>query len=384
MNPRRQTGFRAELIDENSGGVFSAQREPSLSEILLLLATIFAMHLVAVLRVGGFWERAAPWFDKAEYLEIAATIRQWHLPGGSTPKEFWGFPYAIVAASKLFFVPEHKAIVIVSALASVAVCILVQRLYGGWVAGAFIVINYQWIVLSVEGGSEPLFMCLLFGSFLAARSNRWNIAALLAALSTTVRPVGVFGLIAFAAVLAARKNYRQLTAITLIAVATGVFYVVPLWIIMGSPFANFVGYRRHWGPQGWALTFPFGALVPSYLTALHGMRWTFFVFSAVWPIVALVGIVAMCLPGNRQRLWLYPPESLFAFMYILFLFTYNDREISLAFDRYLEPSLPLLLFAMHDWIPRDRRVLWGAGVISALLSAAVVVSFRNIFGFNLP
>jgi hypothetical protein len=114
------------------------------------------------------------------------------------------------------------------------------------------------------------------------------------------------------------------------------------------------------------------------------MRWTLFVFSAVWPIVALIGIVAMWLPRNRQRFSLYRPEALFAWMYALFVITYNDIDIALALDRYLAPGLPLLLFAMRDWIPRDRRLLWGGAVLSALLSAAVVVGFKNVFGFRLP
>jgi Gpi18-like mannosyltransferase len=276
------------------------------------------------------------------------------------------------------------AVVMISMLASLAVCILVHRLYGGRVAAVFIFIDYQWIMLSVEGGSEPLFMGLLYASFLAARSSRWKIAALLASLSTTVRPVGVFALLGFAAVLTKRRSYRQLAAITLIGSAIGVLYVVPVWIILGNPFANFVGYRRHWGPHGWALTYPFGALIPSYVSAFHEMRWTVFVFSVVWPMVALLGVVAMWLPQNRWRLWMYQSEALFAWMYVLFFVTYNDVEVAVSFDRYMLPVLPLLLFAMRDWIPRDRRVLWGAAVLSALLSAAAVVSFRNVFGFRLP
>ena len=62
------------------------------------------------------------------------------------------------------------AVVMISMLGSLAVCILVHRLYGGWVAAFFIFIDYQWIVLSVEGGSEPLFhvlaVCFLPGSTL--------------------------------------------------------------------------------------------------------------------------------------------------------------------------------------------------------------------------
>jgi Gpi18-like mannosyltransferase len=276
------------------------------------------------------------------------------------------------------------AVVMSSMLGSLAVTILVHRLYGGWVAAVFIFVNYQWIVLSVEGGSEPMFMCLLFASFLAARSDRWNLATLLASLSATVRPVGVFALLGFAVVLAKRRNHRQLAVITLIGLGIGVLYVVPLWIILGNPLANFAGYRRHWGPQGWPLTYPFGALVPSYLRALHEIRWTFLAFSAFWMIFVLFGIVAMLLPRNRQLFSQHQPEALFAWMYILFVITYNDIDIVLAMDRYLAPCLPLILFAMRDWIPHDRRLLWGGAVLSALLSAAVVVGFNNVFAFRLP
>jgi Gpi18-like mannosyltransferase len=384
MSPEWKSWFPVMPAAEDDAAGASGRSEPSLPEVLLMLGMMFSLHLVAICRVRCFWEMPDVGFDRKYYLEIATIIRHWHFAGGPTPQFFWGFPYAIAGISKLFSMPEPMAVVMISMLGSLAVTILVHRLYGGWVAAVFIFVNYQWIVLSVEGGSEPLFMCLLFASFLAARSSRWNIAALLASLSTTVRPVGVFALLGFAVVLAKRRSYRQLAVITLIGLAIGVIYVVPLWIILGDPLANFAGYRTHWGPHGWALTFPFGALVPSYLSAFHEMRWTLFVFSAVWAIVLLVGMVAMGLLRNRQRLSLYQPEALFAWMYTLFLFVYNDIDIASAFDRYLVPCLPLLLSAMRDWIPRDRRVLWGAAVVSALLSAAAVVSFRNVFGFKLP
>jgi Gpi18-like mannosyltransferase len=383
-DPKARFWFRATSAGEVNAPTASDPSEPSLWEVLLMLGMMFAVHILTVCRVRSFWKLPNIWFDRMDYLEIAAIVRHWHFSGGPVPKFFWGFPYAIAGISKLFSMPGPMAVVAISMLGSLAVCILVHRLYGGRVAAVFIFLDYQWIMLSVEGGSEPLFMCFLYASFLAARSSRWKIAALLASLSTTVRPVGVFALLGFAAVLAKRRSYRQLAAITLIGLAIGVLYVVPLWIILGNPFANFVGYRRHWGPHGWALTFPFGALVPSYLSAFHEMRWTLFVFSAIWPIVGLLGIVAMGVASNRQRLSSYQPEALFAWMYALFLFMYNDIDIALALDRYLAPCLPLLLSAMRDWIPRDRRVLWGAAVVSALLSAAAVVSFRNVFGFKLP
>ncbi len=361
--------------------------EPSLWEALLMFAMVYAVHLLTVCRVKNLWDLAAAWYDNPSYLKIAAIIRSGHSSAG-WPWHFWGFPYAIAGISKLFAIQGVTALVLISALSSLAVCILVHRLYGGWVAAAALgFINYRWIYSSVEGGSEPLFMCLLFASFLAARSGRWNTAALLASLSTTVRPVGIFALVGFAVVLGMRKSYRQLATITLIGLGIGVLYVVPLWVLVGNPFANFIGYRDlgGWGPHGSPLTYPFGAVIPCYLAA-HDKRWPVVVFSIAWLALALVGTVAMWLPRNPKSFSAtWRPEALFASMFTLFFVSYNEvGEVAWDLPRFLMPALPMLLFSLRNWIPQDRRVLWAAAGLSPLLASAAVVSFTNVFGFKLP
>jgi hypothetical protein len=350
-----------------------------------MFAMMIVLHLGTFCRVRNFWSFVATWPDNPSYLDIARVIRNWHFSGGEMPQHFWGFPYAIAGISKLLSVPGLMALVIISMLGSLTACILVHRLYGGWIAAAFLSVNFEWVISSVEGSSEPLFMCLLFASFLAARSSRWSLAALLASLATTVRPVGVFALLCFTVVLAGRKSYRQLAVITLIGLAIGVLYLIPLWIILGNPFANFTGYRPDWGPHGWPLTYPFGALVPAYLTAFFaGTRWYVLVFIGIWPALALVGTVKIWLPGNHSRfLAPYKPEALFVSIYSLFLISYNYSGIVWYFSRFLIPAVPLLLFSLRNWIPKDRRVLWGAAMLSALLSSAALAGFRNVFGFSL-
>jgi xanthosine utilization system XapX-like protein len=351
-----------------------------------MLAMMFAVHLLMVCRVRNFWEMIAVWPDNPSYLDIATVIGNGHYSGGEMPQHFWGFPYAIALLSKLLPIPPLMALVLISILASLAVSVLVHRLLGGWVAAVFILINYEWITLSVQGGAEPLFMCLLYASFLAVRYNRWNLGTLLAALSTTVRPLGVFALLCFAIVLARRKSYRQLAVITLIGVAIGVLYVVPIWRILGSPFANFTGYQSDWGPHEWPLTYPFGALVPAYLTAIFaGTRWYTLLFLATWPVLALAGTIRIWLPNHRPDfLEIYQPEAYFVTIYALFFLSYNYVGIAWYFSRFIIPIVPLLVFSLRNWIPRDRRLLWAAAGLSALLSAAEQVGFKNVFGFRLP
>jgi hypothetical protein len=358
--------------------------EPSLWEVLLMFALVVVVHVLAVCRVRNFWDVAAGWLDNQYYLHIATMIRTWRRPVEGVPHHFWGFSYAIAGVSGLLSISQLAALVTISMLASLAVCVLVHRLYGGWAATIFVFIQFEWIALSVEGGSEPLFVCLLYASFLAARAKRWNGAALLAALSTTVRPVGAFALLAFAVVLAMRKNYRQLASTTLIGLAIGALYAVPLWVLLGSPAANFIGYREDWGPQGWPLTGPFVRLIPSFFSAHPGMRWWRWPSCALWLALTLVGTVAMWLPRNRLRFWRYQHEILFASIYSLFFVSYNYPGIVGDLPRFLIPVLPFVLFSLRDWTPRDRRVLWGAAVLSALLASAHMVGFRNVFGFRLP
>jgi len=352
-----------------------------------LFAVTASVHLFTVCRVGSFWDLSNTWFDRADYLTLATMIRHGRFPDGLVPPYFWGFPYAIAGISKLFSIPESVALVLIAMSASLAVCVLVHHLYGGWVATLFIFLNYQWIQLSVEGGSEPLFVLLVYASFEAVRSARWHWAALLASLSATVRPVGVFALLSFAVILARRKSYGQLAATAVIALASGALYVLPLWIVLGSPWGNFSGYQSDWGSPGnaWPLTYPFGALIRGYLAGLHEVRWPNYVMSLAWLGVGVVGGVAIWLPRNRQKFAKLQPEALFASIYILFFISYNSVQYAAwNLPRFFIPVLPLLLFSLRDWIPRDRRVLWTAAVLSALLASAGVVSFRKVFGFKLP
>jgi hypothetical protein len=128
-----------------------------------------------------------------------------------------------------------------------------------------------------------------------------------------------------------------------------------------------------------------GAWISSFLAGLHGnTRWYSLAFFAVWPVLAVAGIVAIWLPRNRQRFSEYQTEALFATIYTLFFLSYTDGVLDASFTRFLIPVLPLLLFALSDWIPRDRRLLWAVALVSALLSAAPLVHFKNVLGVPLP
>jgi len=348
-----------------------------------MFTTAGGLYLLAVCRVENFWDVSIRWGDNAAYLDICSIIRNWQIPGVARPSFFWGLPYTIVGVATLLRIPDLTALVVISALSSLLLCIWVQRLYGGWVAATlFLFINYRWIFISLDGGSEPLFMCLLYLSFVLARRERWSLAALVAALSTTVRPVGIFALVSFAAVLAMRRELRQISTVALLGSAVGVAYAIPVWLIVGNPLANLVNYREYWGPHGFPVTYPFVAIISSFPT--HDMHWPVVGLSVLWVTVALASLAAMWLPRYRDKFRPYPAETLFATIYVAFILSYSYDEVFLDLPRFLLPVFPLLLYSLSRWIPKNRRFVWGSVILSALLASAAMVGFRNVFGFKLP
>ncbi|MFZ0961744.1 MAG: hypothetical protein WAO35_12625, partial [Terriglobia bacterium] len=115
-------------------------------------------------------------------------------------------------------------------------------------------------------------------------------------------------------------------------------------------------------------------------------RWTTIALSQIWMVLTRAGVVAMWLPRNRQGFSAAVlPETLFASIYALFLFTFNATDyIAWGLSRYVIPVLPMFLFSLRNWIPHNRRVLWVGALLSAMLASAGIVGFRDVFGFSLP
>jgi hypothetical protein len=127
----------------------------------------------------------------------------------------------MVAFSFLTHTSYWTSILVLSMVCAFVSIALSDRLWGGWVAGVFAVCSRDWMERAVIEGAEPLFLELVFGSFLAARREKWALAAFLAAFRTVVRPMGIFALIAVGMVLLIRRDYRRFAAASSIGLVVG-------------------------------------------------------------------------------------------------------------------------------------------------------------------
>ncbi|HEX8998690.1 MAG TPA: hypothetical protein VGB07_02250 [Blastocatellia bacterium] len=354
------------------------KHEPALREVLLLAVMVSVIFVAVVATLDDYAKRAAQAGDNRIYVELTGIIRQGDVSRVTVTPQFWGLPYLAALVAKTTTVSDTAAIVLVSVLASFASIALAYRLWGGWVAAFFAIISWDWMQRSLLGGAEPLFLALVFGSFLAARSERWLLAALLASLGTTVRPLGLLALIALAVALAWRREFRTLALAVGIGLLVGVCYVLPFAIALGNPLVNVQAYRSEaWAgesPISWPLLSVVRGMISNSSEPLANM-----IKIAAWVAFTLAGVAAMIFTERFRRFARERRmEAIFAALYLLVLFSYNSPRWNWAeFPRFVVPVIPFLLIALKHWLPKHRAVLWSAGAVSALLAAASAINVRH-------
>jgi hypothetical protein len=318
--------------------------------------------------------------DSAAYMVLASAIRHWDFQG-IVVKQFWGLPYAMAALSELTRCSDRTALLLVSFASSFFAVVLADSLWGGWVAGFFAVLSFDWMQRSFLGGSEPLFVALLFGSFLLVRKERWLSGALLASLATVVRPMGFLVLLGIGLALLRKRDYRTLLLAIAIGATVGALYVIPLARHFGDPLATVNSYHSKEWQGGWLFGFPFYAIIKG--TVLEPAPVTNLLLSFSWILLVLVAIVMMIRRASfREYAMNHPVETVFLIPYLWMLYAYNYPHWARGnFVRFAIPIVPFVLLALDRWVPKDRRVLWLLGVVTPILAAASAIGIINFIRF---
>jgi hypothetical protein len=347
---------------------------PSLREVILLALLTGLLFAATILPVQNYSSAVDAFGDSPSYVSVASAIHHWDFRGLQI-KQFWGYPYAIAFLSVLTHIPEQYSLLVVSCLSSFVSIMLAYKLWGGWVAAFFVVLNFDWMQRSFLGGSEPLAVALIFGAFLAFRRDRYLLAAFLASLSTVVRPLGIFCLVGIGAVLLYRREFKKFALAVLIGTAIGGLYVLPLTTHLGDPLATVHSYQ---GEKFSLFGLPFLAIVRG--TILLPSPWTSLALSFGWILLVLAGVAMMFRDsafGEYARK--NPAEVLFAALYLLMVFCYNYPVFARSnFARFAIPALPIVFLALSRWMPNDRRVLWVLGCVTPVLAAASALGIRNV------
>ena len=357
------------------------QEEPSEREVFFLFLVSLVLFAATVLGLHGDFLRYG---DNGAYLEVATAIRHWDFHGISDIQHFMGYPYAVAVVSLMFRVPVSVSLWLVSCLASLISIFLITRLFGTWVAGYFAVANIAWLQASFFGGSEPLAVALGVGAFWYFRRGKTVPAALLGALATIVRPLMVCVLVGLGLVLLSRKRYIEFLKALGVGLAIGFLYMLPLAHYFGDPLLTTHSYASRdygaaavTGPHGHLFSWPFYAIIAG--TLAYPAPWSNLILSFFWMALVLAGTRILFGRNLRSYVNANPAEVIFCGLYLLMIFCYGYLIWARSnFMRFSIPALPILFYALLRWLPKDRRILWGIGIVAPVLAGCSIVGIHNL------
>lgn len=355
------------------GRTGSVAREPTRAEVIAVAGVLILSCVIAAHAAGGYWKLVAGHRDNPDYARIALAIRTGQIREAGDIQWFWGVSYAAAAVAGAIGISEIAALVVVAMTSSLAAVLLAYELWGGWVALFFLGADWTWLECSsYEVGSQPLFVALVFGSLLAVRRERWVLAGGLAALATTVRPLGVFVLAPIVAAAYWKRGKQAAAWAAAVAAVILILYCVPLAVVFHDPLANYHGYQRHDWAGGLPVTFPFKAIVENFRSRANLANTFIFTrylkLAYVLAQLTALGLLGFC-QAVRRRALERPVEIAFVVLYSAFIFTYNAPRWALAIHAYLLlPLIPFFLWAFEDWLPKRRLGAYGLGLVSMVLA----------------
>jgi hypothetical protein len=352
-------------------------QEPSQREVLAMAGTACLVFVGVICIFKNYPATVDDFADSSAYMSVASAIRHWNFHG-LLVKQFWGLPYLMAALSTLTRVSDRTALLLISFISYFLSSALAYRLWGGWVAAFFSLLNFDWLQRSFLGGSEPLFVALLFGTFLVLRQDKWIWAATLASLSTVVRPLGFVALAGIGLTLLWKHEYKKFAIAAAIGLAIGAAYIFPLWMQFGDPWATVHSYQNPGQPGPALFGIPFQAIIRGTLNS-HA-PWTNLVLTFAWIFFTLAGAVAMLWRKNLRKYWkAYRVEAFFAAGYLLAICSYNFPYWARGtFPRFAIPSIPFVVLALLPWMPKSRYLLWFLSFVTPVLAAFSAIGILDV------
>ena len=339
----------------------------------MLGAISFAVFLAVVTRFDGYSHKVLHFGDNPGYLNVAEAIRHWNFSGLAI-KQFWGLPFLLAVVSLSTGISSPHALPLICLSSYFVSLILAYWLWGESVAGVVAVLNFYWLQVSFLGGSEPLFVALLYASFLATRRDRWPLAALLGSLATIVRPLGFLAPLSFGLVLLWRRDHRRLIYVTVITLCVAAAYMVALRSAVGDPLATVHSYTSE-GPSPPPFGIPFYALAKGALSPATPV--TNLILSLGWVGFIVLGMVRFLRDLKKSGYWASnPAEVLFSIGYLAMICCYNAPYWALGnFARFAIPVVP---FATLGWLPQMPKSRWFLRVLAVISPALAACSSIGI------
>ena len=269
--------------------------------------------------------------------------------------------------------------------------IIISKLFGNLIAIFFLILGYEFTLVSLMGGSEISAIFFILLSLFLYKSNLRNAAFLTSSFVYFIKPWAIALPIGIGVVLLFKKEKKTFFEFLIISILMFSIYLVISYIIYG-PGLIFEGYKSNDAlikDEKYFLDFPFIALFKEIVgpNSINGssiltLPKTNLIKNFFYIMIISFGYLHM-LRNFRPYFKEDINKIIFIFtsLQVFLIFTYNSPWIFHEFPRYSLMILPFIIFSLKDYLPSNKIVIFILIVLSATFNAFSAVGYKNYINY---
>ena len=356
--------------------------------IYFILSFIISLSLIIFFYrdLNSYYLAVSEYGDNENYLQLANNFLNW---------DFSIFVYHPFGISILIFMINFITtidpvilMVLLNIIFAYFSIIIIAKIFSPLVSVFFIILGYEFTLVSLMGGSEISAIFFILFSLFLYKYNLKKSSFITASFVYFIKPWAIALPIAIGIILLFKKEKKTFFEFFIISILMFSIYLLISYIVYG-PGLIFEGYKDNDAlikNQESFLEFPFVAMLKEIIgpNSIDGLPLpiTNIIKNFFYIILTVLGYLIML---KRFKEYfnddIYKVIFIFTSLQIFLIFTYNSPWVIHEFPRYSIMILPFLIFSFKDYLPKNELLIFIFIVLSATFNGFSAVGYKNYINF---
>jgi hypothetical protein len=269
--------------------------------------------------------------------------------------------------------------------------IIISKLFSNLIALFFLILGYEFTLVSLMGGSETSAIFFILISLFLYDSNFKKTSFVTSSFVYFIKPWGIALPIGIGVILLFKNERKIFFQFFIISSLMFIIYLVISYIIYG-PGLIFEGYKSNDAlikGQNFFLDYPFVALFKEIVgpNSINGLEFltlpkTYLIKNFLYIVITSFGYLHMFKDSKHYfKTDIYKIVFIFTSLQFFLIFTYNSPWIFHEFPRYSLMILPFVIFSLKDYLPANKMLIFVLIIMSATFNAFSAVGYKNYIIF---
>ncbi len=269
--------------------------------------------------------------------------------------------------------------------------IIISKLFGNLTSIFFLILGYEFTLVSLMGGSEISAIFFLLLSLFLYESKFTKTAFFTSSFVYFIKPWAIALPIGIGIILLFKKEKKIFIEFLIISISMFCIYLIISYIIYG-PGLIFEGYKSNDAlirGEKFFIDFPFVPLLkeiigPNSINGLSTFTLPITYLIKIFFYIIIISFGYFCMLRNSSLYFrddIYKIVFIFSSLQIFLILTYNSPWIFHEFPRYSIMILPFIIFSLKKYLPTNKTIILTLIILSATFNAFSAVGYKNYIIF---